>query len=100
MRNVIAASLSALLLMGCAATPDQETATVPARGYDSKAEAAEASRDDDVICTYEKRIGSHMKQAVCMTKKQREQLTEESQDEARRANRSMGYGNNSAEPKL
>lgn len=93
MRNVIAASLSALLLMGCAATPDEDSATVPARSYESKEEASRASRDEDLICTYEKRIGSHMKQAVCMTKKQREELTEKSQEEAQRANRNMGRGN-------
>lgn len=93
MRIVTAACLSGLLLVGCAASPDQESTTVSGRSYESTADAKRAAADDDVICTYEKRIGSHMKQATCMTKQQREEQTEASQEEARRANRNMGRGN-------
>lgn len=93
MRTVTAACLSGLLLIGCAASPDQESATVPASRYENTADAKRNAGDEDVICTYEKRIGSHMKQAICMTKKQREDLQESSRDEAQRANRNMGRGN-------
>lgn len=93
MRTVTAPFLSGLLLIGCAASPTQESATVPASRYETTADAKRNAGDDDVICTYEKRIGSHMKQAICMTKKQREDLQEQSREDAQRADRNMGRVN-------
>lgn len=45
-----------------------------------KAEA----RPDDVICTYEQPVGTHIKRRVCVTRENRELQQRQSQDAAQR----------------
>ncbi len=88
MRHLILSSLL-LALTACAGNPrnDSDAKTLRAERYENEAQAREAAGRDDLICTYEKAVGSHMKKAICMTKAEREALAEGSRESAARAQR-------------
>jgi hypothetical protein len=56
-------------------------------------------RPDDVICTFETPMGSHIKRKVCATRQAREEKTKADQDLLRRQSaRGTGKGGPGAEP--
>ncbi len=56
-------------------------------------------RPDDVICTFEMPMGSHIKRKVCATRQAREEKTKADQDLLRRQSaRGTGKGGPGAEP--
>lgn len=59
------------------------TAVAADTSRDKKPAAAEA-RPDDVICTYEQPVGTHIKRRVCVTRETRELQQRQSQDAAQR----------------
>lgn len=76
------------MLAACAGNrPAGDTKTVPARAYANEAEARQAAEDDDLICTYEKTVGSNLKKAICLTREQREAQAEASREEMQRLQR-------------
>jgi hypothetical protein len=81
-KHVLAGALAAILSCGVAAASDQ----------------AESGGDpNELVCTYEKRTGSHIKQKVCVTRSEREQRAREDQDSVQRLKSGgsrPGQGNN------
>lgn len=78
-QSVHIALLGALLLAGCAAQPAQKSsAPQPMRKVSS--EPTPAQPQSSLICTVEKRTGSHMPTRTCMTSEQREQRSQQDQD--------------------
>ena len=68
-----AVSLAALLALGACAAPGNKAAT-------GAAAPVQTARNDGVVCTMEKPVGSHLPQRVCMTTTQREALRAQSQE--------------------
>jgi hypothetical protein len=62
------------------------------------AKAAAEAAPDDVICTYEHSVGSHLKRRTCATRAQRNERARQDQDSVKR----VGKGNTrrAAEPSL
>jgi len=56
------------------------TASGPALAADKKRVHPTEARPDDLICTYEKTTGSHLKKRVCATRSDREQRARADQD--------------------
>ena len=48
------------------------------------AKAAAEAAPDDVICTYERTVGSHLKRRTCATRSQRDERARQDQDAVRR----------------
>jgi hypothetical protein len=69
-------SLTAVLFAGVMATAAQATEVKVQKG----AEAAAKAAPDDIICTYETTVGSHMKRRVCASRQDREQRAAAEQD--------------------
>ena len=60
----------------------------------SGAKAAAEAAPDDVICTYETPVGSHVKKRICVTKAERDRRTEQDRDTMRNVqNRGNRTGN-------
>lgn len=87
MRHILLISL--LLLGACAGNAQRgdDGQTVRAKQYESEKAALQAADRDDVVCTYERTVGSHLKKSICMTAAEREARAEQSRDSAQRAQR-------------
>ena len=90
--------LTVLVLTACASTPSSnDEQNIKAKRYETVQEASKESAPDDVICTYEQKVGSHMKTAVCASRTERDRMARNAQEEAeklRRKGRQSGAGNN------
>lgn len=87
----VAGALSSSALAG----PPQELKKAPpnATRPGSMSQAAELAGENDLICTYESTIGSHLKRRVCQTRGERERQAAADQESMRRAqgdNRARG----------
>ena len=61
------------------------------------AKAAAEARPDDVICTYERSVGSHIKRRNCATRAQRDERARQDQDAVGRVGKRPTKG--AAEPR-
>jgi hypothetical protein len=80
--------LSAALLVACVATAAGAVEVPVKKG----AKAAAEARADDLVCTYERATGSHLKKRVCATRAQREARAAADQDIMRGAKLKDGAG--------
>lgn len=72
-----------------------------AQAADGKAGGAAGQKPDDVICTYEKKTGSHLKQRVCATRTERDEIARQDQEALRKfKGGSSAKGAGSSDPAL
>jgi len=98
----LAALAAAMLASGAVAGPPQELKKDPpanATRPGSMSQAAEIAGENDLICTYESTIGSHLKRRVCQTRGERERQAAADQESLRRAQGDgRGRGRASVDP--
>lgn len=82
-----AAFAAGMLAFSAVAGPPKELKKAPANAArpGSMSQAAELAAEDDLICTYESTIGSHIKRRICKTRGERERQAAADQEAMRRA---------------
>jgi hypothetical protein len=55
-----------------------------AQAAEQKSGAAAEQKPDDIVCTYEKKTGSHLKQRICTTRAERDEIARQDQEALRK----------------
>lgn len=93
--------LIALLALGACASNSDRSAnsndTVRAKQYESEKQALSEAGRDDVVCTYERTVGSHLKKSICMTAAEREKRADADRAAAERTRRNRNASTSGGE---